>query len=257
MTSTTVTSVTARDNAQIVQARKWAYDAAVARRDGLCWLEGDHLVRAALQQGMQARVAFLTEAAWQTAAFHSLAVTASKVLLLPPSLMASISSLESAPSLMMALALPLQRDIDPGVATLVLDRIQDPGNVGSMLRSASAFGFKQVLATTGTAAFWSSKVLRAGMGAHFALSLHEQVGHDAVGRLTVPLVGTSLDATIVLGEASLPRPCAWVIGHEGQGVDPRLLSRCSHVVRIAQPGGEESLNAAVAAGICMHASLRG
>src|SRR5690606_35246895 len=94
---------------------------------------------------------------------------------------------------------------------VVLDRVQDAGNVGSILRSAAAFGFAQVLALTGTAALWSPKVLRAGMGAHFGLKLVEGLVVDDVQALDVPLLVTSLHEGDFLHEAesTLPWPCAW------------------------------------------------
>jgi TrmH family RNA methyltransferase len=137
---------------------------------------------------------------------------------------------------------------------VVLDRVQDAGNVGSILRSASAFGFRQVVAVKGSAALWSPKVLRAGMGAHFALDLIEGVEHAALHALQVPLLVTSSHSGEWLHRAALPWPCAWVMGHEGQGVSPALEERSALRIRIAQPGGEESLNVAAAAAICLHAS---
>jgi RNA methyltransferase, TrmH family len=132
--------------------------------------------------------------------------------------------------------------------------VQDAGNVGSMLRSASALGFKQVLALEGTAGLWSPKVLRAGMGAHFALDLIEGLDADALQALRVPLLAASAHATQSLHAAALLFPCAWVFGHEGQGIDAALAARCRMTLRIPQPGGEESLNVAAAAAICLYAS---
>ena len=146
--------------------------------------------------------------------------------------------------------------LDVHAASLVLDRVQDAGNVGSILRSASAFGFGQVLALRGTALLWSPKVLRAGMGAHFGLRLIEGLQADDLAALRVPCIGTGLQASTELHRAELPAPCAWIFGHEGQGVDAALLARCRQVVRIVQPGGEESLNVAAAAAICLHESAR-
>jgi RNA methyltransferase, TrmH family len=139
---------------------------------------------------------------------------------------------------------------------VVLDRLQDAGNVGSILRSAAAFGVTQVLALKGTAALWSPKVLRAGMGAHFALRLVEGLAVADLEALRLPLVATSSHAQQALPDVALPRPCAWVLGHEGQGVDAELLARCALTVRIPQPGGEESLNVAAAAAICLYQSAR-
>jgi TrmH family RNA methyltransferase len=146
--------------------------------------------------------------------------------------------------------------IRPGLRSVVLDRVQDAGNVGSILRSASAMGFEQVVALKGTAALWSAKVLRAGMGAHFALHLVEQASPADLTQLAVPLVATSSHTDQILPSAALPEPCAWVMGHEGQGVGESVMVQCALAVAIPQPGGEESLNVAAAAAICLYESLR-
>jgi RNA methyltransferase, TrmH family len=151
--------------------------------------------------------------------------------------------------------------------------------VGSILRSAAAFGFQQIIALKGTVALWSPKVLRAGMGAHFSLKLIEGAGLDDVRGLKQPLAVTSshrgqflhqlqshadlplknehsahdlsvLEANLALNLASVN----WVLGHEGQGVCTELEALAALHVRIAQPGGQESLNVAAAAAICLHAS---
>ena len=168
--------------------------------------------------------------------------------------MAGISGLESAAPLAFVLDLPTEQALDADLPTVVLDRVQDAGNVGSILRSAGAFGFSQVLAIKGTAQLWSPKVLRSGMGAHFGLRLVEGLDTAALAALRVPLVVTSSHEGQWLHRAQLPWPCAWVMGHEGQGVDAALAARAAQAVRIAQPGGEESLNVAAAAAICLHAS---
>lgn len=152
------------------------------------------------------------------------------------------------------LDLPTAATAQAGVATVVLDRVQDAGNVGSILRSAAAFGFRQVVAIKGTAALWAPKVLRAGMGAHFGLQLVEGFASDALVALELPVLTTSAHDGEWLHRARLPFPCAWVLGHEGQGVSAAIAAMATHTVRIAQPGGEESLNVAAAAAICLHTS---
>jgi RNA methyltransferase, TrmH family len=97
-------------------------------------------------------------------------------------------------------------------------------------------------------------VLRAGMGAHFALHLVEGLNAGELSGLDVPLLVTSSHRGDFLHQARLPWPCAWVLGHEGQGVSPALDALAAQSVRIIQPGGEESLNVAAAAAICLHAS---
>jgi TrmH family RNA methyltransferase len=115
-----------------------------------------------------------------------------------------------------------------------------------------------VIALKGTAALWSPKVLRAGMGAHFGLTLFDGVEPDVLNALDVPTLVTSSHAGMalhqLLSQGALPMPCAWAFGHEGQGVSDYLARRAGLQVRIAQPGGEESLNVASAAAICLHAS---
>jgi TrmH family RNA methyltransferase len=148
---------------------------------------------------------------------------------------------------------PLAAQPMPGVSAVLLDRVQDAGNVGSILRSASAFGVRQVLAMRGTAALCSPKVLRAGMGAHFGLHLVEGLEPQDLQEWNVPIVCTSSHHGVALHQAQVPDPCAWVFGHEGQGVDPHWEVRAALRVRIAQPGGEESLNVAAAAAICLYA----
>jgi len=248
--------ITSRDNALLVRLRRLVQDGAAYRRLGQVWLEGDHLCRALRASGRAAALAVVSEAARELPALRELAGWADKLIVVPGPLFAGLSALDSPAGIGFVIDLPAPTAIAADVPTLVLDRVQDPGNVGSILRSAAAFGVHQVLALTGTAALWSPKVLRAGMGAHFALGLHEGVDDAALHVLAVPLLATSSHAGHSLSQAPLPWPCAWVMGHEGQGVSPTLLARCALQVRIPQPGGEESLNVAAAAAVCLYESQR-
>jgi len=248
--------ITSRDNPLLVRLRKLAQDGSGYRRAGQVWLEGDHLCRALVQRGGPADQAVLTEAAWQQRDLRELAAHAPRVALVPEALFKAISGLESPAAIGMLMPLGEPPALQPQLASVVLDRVQDAGNVGSILRSAAAFGAGQVLALKGTAALWSPKVLRAGMGAHFALRLIEGLDEAELAGLAVPLVATSSHGGHSLPQAPLPQPCAWVLGHEGQGVAASLLARCALQVRIPQPGGEESLNVAAAAAVCLYESAR-
>ncbi len=143
-------------------------------------------------------------------------------------------------------------------SVVMLDRIQDPGNVGAILRTCAAAGIGRVLAATGTAGLWSPKVLRSGQGAHFALQLHEQVDLLAIANtLEMPMVVTSLDDAQDLFDTKLPEKCAWVFGHEGQGVDKALIKRADVRVRISHElGAIESLNVTAAVAICLFEQRR-
>ena len=245
--------VTSRDNPLLKELRKVAQDNTAYRKAGRFWVEGDHLCSAALQRGLLPAVAVYAESFWATAR-GPLAEVVGKKVVVTDALFKDISGLESPASMGFVLDLPVQTAVVPDAATVILDRVQDAGNVGSILRSAGAFGFRQVLALKGTAALWSPKVLRAGMGAHFGLHLVEGLALEDVLSLSLPLVVTSSHQGELIQDLQLPAPCAWVMGHEGQGVGPELMARASVFVRIGQPGGEESLNVAAAAAICLHAS---
>jgi TrmH family RNA methyltransferase len=249
----TPSPITSRDNPRLKRLRLLAQDSTAYRKQGQVWLEGDHLCRALLARGHRPATAVFTDSFWPQAP-HDLQDAADHIVTVPDALMAGISGLESPAGVGFVWDLPVANALLAGQGAVVLDRLQDAGNVGSILRSAAAMGFAQVLAIKGTAALWSPKVLRAGMGAHFALHLVEGVSADDLPALDLPLLVTSSHRGDFLHQARLPWPCAWVMGHEGQGVSPALEGMASASVRIVQPGGEESLNVAAAAAICLHAS---
>ena len=251
--TTTPERITSANNPLIKELRKLATSNTAYRKHGRVWLEGDHLSGAALLKGFKPVLGLFSESFWPLAQ-PKWAQAAIKNIVIPNALFAELSGLESSASMGFILDLPAQPPLMPLAASVILDRVQDAGNVGSILRSAAAFGFGQVIALKGTAALWSPKVLRAGMGAHFGLQLLEGVETDALTTLAVPMVVTSSHQCDVLGQGKLPMPCAWVMGHEGQGVSEFLMGRAAIKVRIAQPGGEESLNVAAAAAICLHFS---
>ena len=247
------TPITSRDNPLLKRLRVLAQDNAAYRKQGQVWLEGDHLCRALLARQHSPSIALFAETAWHSVD-PALKHAAAKIHTVPDALMAGISGLESPAGMGFVWDLPSDQRLKPGVPTVVLDRLQDAGNAGSILRSAAAMGFAQVLAIKGTAALWSPKVLRAGMGAHFALRLVEGLAAEDLAALNVPLLVTSSHEGEWLHQTTLPWPCAWVMGHEGQGVGTAVASLAAASVRIIQPGGEESLNVAAAAAVCLHAS---
>lgn len=257
MTASTVLDITSKDNPLLQRIRRVVTDTTAYRKQGMIWLEGDHLITAALLRGCHLQELVFSDEGWAGhPSWRAWSSRAHRTVKVPMPLFKMLSSLESPVKVGATLLLPSPPDMLPDVPTVVLDRLQDAGNVGSILRSAAAFGVKQVLALKGTAAVWSAKVLRAGMGAHFTLALHEGLAVDDLKRLTVPLLATSSHGGLMLGDSGLPRPCAWVFGHEGQGVSAELMALCAEKVCIPQPGGEESLNVAAAAAICLFASSR-
>lgn len=249
--------ITSRDNPHVKAIRRLAQDSSAYRKAGQFWLEGDHLCRAAVQRGVRPLQIILTESFWQEQGAEW-APYSDQLIVMPDALFATLSGLESPARMGFVVAWSDQAAVLPDASTVILDRLQDAGNVGAILRCASAFGYRQILAIKGTAALWSPKVLRAGMGAHFGLHLVESASVADVAALTVPVLTTSSHAGTFLHEllknGQLQPQCAWLFGHEGQGVSESLMARAQQMVRISQPGGEESLNVATAAAICLHAS---
>ena len=249
--------ITSRDNVFLKDLRRLSQDSTAYRKQHRFWAEGDHLCRAALLRGVQPVIGVFSESFWPLAPAQY-AHAAIKNIVISDPLFSDVSGLESPASMGFVFDLPLAHALQPKMASVILDRVQDAGNVGSILRSASAFGFKQIIALKGTAALWSPKVLRAGMGAHWGLQLIEGAALPDLAALALPIIVTSSHQGVDLHQAlqnkELPTPCAWVLGHEGQGVSAALEALAGLRVRIDQPGGEESLNVAAAAAICMYAS---
>jgi RNA methyltransferase, TrmH family len=248
-----VQEISSRQNPLLKQLLKMGGDHIGYRKTHKVWLEGEHLCEAALRKGVVPEVVIFSKLNPNLPQLIK-QFSAIKKVVIDDRLFADISGLGSPAKIGMLVITPFAAEIDVAVPTVVLDRVQDAGNVGSILRSAAAFGFRQILAVKGTAALWSQKVIRAGMGAHFSLSLHEQLTPVEVASLALPLVATSSYHGGLLHEIELPPVTAWVFGHEGQGVSETIARMAKFHARIAQPGGEESLNVAAAAAICLHQS---
>lgn len=246
--------ISARSNPRVKAWKQLAADSGKPAADGRVWLDGEHLVKEALSACWTIDTLILTPQAPYLAAgqIPKVQVTAE--------VMAAISTLDSAPSVA-AIALPQPRKLGEEGDVVVLDAVQDPGNVGTILRTAWAMGAAGVLLLPGCANPWSAKTLRAGQGAqcHLPVRSVTDAGLDAAlaGR---PMWVTALDADKSLPQLSgrgAPRSVAWVFGHEGQGVRPALQQRAAQRVRIPMPGAAESLNVAVACALCLYERVRG
>jgi TrmH family RNA methyltransferase len=224
-------------------------------------LEGIHLCQAWLEQvGPPEQALFDVGRLEDNVELKTLAqsIDASLCLTLEPRLMKAFSQVEHGQGVCFLVAAPspaLPARIDK--SCLWLDRIQDPGNVGTLLRTAAAAGINEAYLSAGCASAWSAKVLRSAQGAHFVMTIHEHADLLALHkRLAIPMIATALADAQSLYKADLPKKCAWLLGNEGQGVDPTLLAMANHRVFIPQAVGVESLNVAVAAGICLFEQRR-
>lgn len=181
-----------------------------------------------------------------------------ELVMLDESLQKLVSFMPEAPLLQCLIKIPTTVTIDYGADLVILDAIQDAGNVGTILRTCAAAGFEQVICIKGTAAVWSNKVLRAGMGAQASLKMIEGVTpYQLLSDLEIPLLCSQLDDAKSLYEIAdkLEKPVAWVFGNEGQGICSELRQD-GLGVKIPQVETVESLNVSAAAAIALFETRR-
>lgn len=255
-------SITSRENPRYKSLRLLAHDARARKKERQTLLDGVHLCEVYLDQVGIPALCLVEETALtnqEVAAILKRCLDArAPCISLPNSLYRPLSQVENGVGILFVIDLP---QIDStrrlSEAAVLLDRIQDPGNLGSIMRSAAAAGIRQVYCNEGCAAPWSPRVLRAGMGAHFLLQVHE--GADLMGLLVnadVPVYATSSHADRSLYQLDLRSPVAWLFGCEGKGVSDDLLASATGTVSIPHAGLMESLNVAASAAICFFEQMR-
>lgn len=232
------------------------------RRESRVILEGEHLCRAWLEHNGPPQALIVSEAiqaqspGWIKPLWQDCETT--RRIVLEDHLARMLSQVEHGPAVFFLVEPPvavLPDRITEGC--LWLDRVQDPGNLGTLLRTAAAAGLSAAYLSEGCAAAWSPKTLRSGQGAHFALDIHEHADLQALrDRLRVPLAATTLDRAQSVHRQDLRQPCAWLFGNEGRGVAADLLEAADWRVHIPQSARVESLNVAAAAAICLFEQRR-
>ncbi len=251
-------SVRSRDNPFFKELVKLSGSARQRDKAGQTLLDGAHLLAAYLGSGHRPRHILLNAAALQDSEIAGLLERVADVPItqLDDKLFAELSELKT-PTGILALIDIFQPAFAPGNFALLLEDIQDTGNLGSMLRSAAAAGCDAVFLSPGCADVWSPKVLRAAMGGHFALRIYERQDlPDVAGSFDGMLLATSLQAPLSLYDCDLRGKVAFMIGNEGAGLSADLLKLASLVATIPMHGRVESLNAAAATAICLFESVR-
>ena len=252
--------ITSAKNPAIKALNRLLQQTRERRKTGLIVLEGIHLTQACLAAGGELRALYVRESAWQRPEVATLLQSQSALEILPVAdhVLAGLSELSSAPELL-ALAVRPQPSVAPQQASrLLLEDIQDPGNLGTILRSAAAAGVDQVFLSPGCADAWAVKTLRSAMGAHFALAVHEQA--DLAAELSafsgLKIVTALREDARSLYDCDLTGPVVLVFGNEGAGVSPTLMALVDTPVIIPMPGNAESLNVAMAATVCLFERVR-
>jgi TrmH family RNA methyltransferase len=253
-------TIASRDNPAFKAMARLASSAGERRKRGLTVLDGAHLVGAFVEAGHKVESVMVGRCALEREEIARIVsrVPAAAVTVLADKLFGSLSTVDSATGILAAVPAPIGTAI-PADADLVLllEDLQDPGNVGTLLRSAAAAGSRHVGLSPGCAFAWSLKTVRAGMGAHFALNIVE--GIDIAAYLetyrgtSVALAGGTSRSIHAL---DLRGPVAFVVGNEGAGVSGAVRARARVAARIPMPGTAESLNAAVAGSLALFEALR-
>lgn len=249
-----------KDNSKIKHLRALIEQQHYRKKHQQSVIEGTHLALAYLEYAPLLSI-FATENALQHDDFQRIQQQYhGQIFIISQQLYKELSNLGTSLACLAIIDLKFhQKNIDEiqyDKDTLILENVQDPGNVGTLLRSAAAAGIQQIICSQGTAALWSPRVVRAGMGAHFALQCFENIElSDILHQFKIPVLATSLQNSNSIYQQDLRSPVVWILGNEGQGVTNDIL-RHAQAVNIPQPGGQESLNVAVAGSICLFEMVR-
>ena len=245
-----MTVLTSKDNPKVKRWIRLASDARFRRSEKRALIEGPHLLLAARQYGIRPVAVLATEDVTDPA------LLGEKPVMLGKGVFRAIVEADTPQGVAAEIAIPVGRKADGG--TVFLEGVQDPANVGAILRSAAAFGIARVILDPACADPWSPRALRAGMGGHFALSILETKdlgaeieAFNGTVACTVPRGG------MALADAPLDREMAWLFGAEGRGLTDEVIRRADLRVSIPMADGTESLNVAATAAICLYRGFVG
>jgi TrmH family RNA methyltransferase len=247
--------IRSRDNSRVKDWMRLALEPRVRRERALALIEGVHLLETYLQQGGRPASLIVSETGFARTEIASLVQRAGvEPVVLAEGLFNRISDAESPVGIAAEIAIPDSKvDAAESDGCIFLDGLQDAGNVGAILRTAAAFGVRDVVLGRGCADPWSPKALRAGMGGHFFLrisavaDLAAEVGR--FGRVTLCTVahgGEPIDLLDLAGRVG------WIFGNEAAGVTKAVEAAATHRATILTPGGAESLNVAASAAVCLY-----
>jgi TrmH family RNA methyltransferase len=253
--------ITSRQNPRLKEAARLVASARDRRKAARCVLEGEHVVEVYAQRIGPPETLVVADAFLARPGVAALARRFdARTLVVPTALFHEMAVLPAEVGVLAVVPAP-SLPLSPGRAfCLLLEDVQDPGNVGSILRSAAAAGVDDVYLSPRCAFAWAPKVLRAGMGGHFHVAIHEDVDLPAWAAQFRARGGTVAAAVGRGGEdafaAKLARPLALAIGNEGAGLSAAMLDVATTRISIPMPGGIESLNAAAAAAILLFDAVR-
>jgi RNA methyltransferase, TrmH family len=245
--------LSSRDNPRVRRWIRLARDPRLRRKEGRALIEGPHLLAAALQHGCKLLAVLATEnGAADPEIGKLIGQSGLRAILSSEAIFRSIVDAETPQGVAAEIAIP-EADTGEAARTVFLEGVQDPSNVGAIVRSAAAFGVGRVILDPACADPWSPRALRAGMGGHFGLQIRQTADLAAeVEAFKGTVACTVPRGGVTLGEAPLNRSAAWIFGGEGRGLSDRIIGRADLRVTIPMAAGTESLNVAAAAAICLY-----
>lgn len=249
--------ISSRDNPLFKQLKALSSSARERRSAGKLLLDGAHLVEAYLQTFGEPELLVISEGDIALDVMHLLdRLVEIRTITMPASMFGAISPVTTPTGILALVKPPALMPPEQPDFVLMLESIQDPGNLGSLLRNAAAAGVDVVYLSEGCTEAWSPRALRGGQGAHFVLPIVEQVDLPALIR---DFEGKTLATTmhgVSLYDQELSGKVAFIIGNEGAGLSQAVIDAASAQVTIPMPGKVESLNAAAAAAVCLFERVR-
>ncbi len=253
-------SIQSSDNPFFKELFKLAGSVRQRNKASQTLLDGPHLLAAYLERDCQPKHVLLNSAALDDEEIAGLLRRLRSVPIsqLDDRLFAKLSELKTPTGVLALIEIPRPTaSISAAGFALLLEDIQDPGNLGSMLRTAAAAGCDAVWLSPGSADAWSPKVLRAAMGGHFALDIFEQQDLPGVAKaFSGALLAAAPDGPRSLYDCDLCGRVAFLVGNEGAGLSEQLQSLATHRINIPMHRQVESLNAAAATAICLFEAVR-
>lgn len=243
--------ISSRDNARVKRWAKLARDSSLRKEQKRAMIEGPHLVAELLEAGLEPLALLVSESGLERREIRKL-IGKREAVMLSDSVFKAVADADSPQGIAAEIEIaPTQ--VANSQRCVFLEGVQDPSNVGAILRSAAAFGVGETVLDRGCADAWSPKVLRAAMGAHFKLGLRQVADlrrelKDFAGLLLCTVAAGGL----LLREAPLEGRLGWIFGAEGQGVSAATAELAAVHVTIPMSQGSESLNVAAAAAICLY-----
>ena len=252
--------IASRQNSLVKELRRLADNKRARLEAGLVLSEGDHLLRTMLEAGLRPTLVAVAERATKSQSLQALLQLCQnvRIVAIADPVFDQIAPADAPTGLLALSPLPIPvKSPDVQSDSLVLEAVQDPGNVGSLIRTAVAAGIKQIVLSAGCADVWSPRCLRSAQGAQWLAQIYtDQSLPDFLQVYQGDVAATVLEGGRSLYTQRLTKPVAWLFGNEGQGLTANLIKLANRRVTIPMPGAMESLNVNAAAAVCLFEQVR-